>query len=69
MLIRTDQFVHRQNRDNTIDSICRSCFATVATAMWEADLDAAEIDHSCDRMMLERLRPKKGDGHVNRPNA
>ena len=27
------QFVHRLNENGTIDSICRDCFITVATAV------------------------------------
>lgn len=41
-------FAHRANRDGTVNSICRECRATVATSMWEADLDGAEKLHRCD---------------------
>jgi hypothetical protein len=36
------KFVHRDNRDGTLDSVCSRCFATVAIAKHEADLEAAE---------------------------
>lgn len=41
----TGQFVHRENRDGTYDSICRECFATVATAGKEERLAEAEKAH------------------------
>jgi hypothetical protein len=31
-----------------MDSICHRCFATVATATVEDDLEAAEHRHTCD---------------------
>jgi len=50
-------FSHRFNdRVNTVDSICRQCFKTIATATREADLDDAEKRHSCvaeDRLRLD----------------
>lgn len=42
-------FTHRLNRAaGTMDSICHRCFATVATATVEDDLEAAEHRHTCD---------------------
>jgi hypothetical protein len=41
-------FPHRLNDDGTIDSICDSCFATVATATVEADLESLEATHLCE---------------------
>jgi hypothetical protein len=41
-------FPHRLNCDGTIDSICDSCFATVATATVEADLEPLEAVHFCE---------------------
>lgn len=52
------QFAHRVNRDGTIDSICRDCFATVATVEREADLANAEKDHVCSPWTRQRLRPR-----------
>jgi len=50
-------FTHRFNDGvKTIDSICRDCFRTVATATQEADLKEAEKRHSCepeDRLRLD----------------
>jgi hypothetical protein len=48
------QFLHRVKRDGTFDSICRDCFATVATVLREADLAQAEKDHRCNPWMLHR---------------
>lgn len=42
------QFAHRSNRNGTTDSICRECMSTVATAIWEAELDRAERKHACE---------------------
>ncbi len=47
-------FTHRENRDGTIDSVCRRCYVTVCTSSWEADLESAEKDHACDPALLER---------------
>ena len=49
-------FVRQSNPDGTANSICRKCFATVATATWEADLDSAEQCHKCDLSRLEYLK-------------
>lgn len=49
------EFVHRSNRNGTTDSICRSCFITVATATWEAELERKERVHFCDPWMVEKF--------------
>lgn len=49
-------FAHRANTDGSIDSICRLCFATIATAQWAQELAARERDHVCDPWVLERYR-------------
>lgn len=49
------EFVHRSNRNGTTDSICRSCFITVATATWEAELERKERVHACDPWTVERF--------------
>ena len=50
------KFVHRSNRNGTTDSICRDCFATVATATWEAELERKESMHVCDTWTVERFK-------------
>jgi hypothetical protein len=50
----TLQFVHRLNDDETIDSICRDCFITIATAVSETDLKGEERKHHCDPSLLDR---------------
>ncbi len=52
----TIQFVHRLNDDGTIDSICRECFVTVATAVSESALEREERKHICDPLLLERYK-------------
>jgi hypothetical protein len=55
-------FARRENADQTIDSICRSCFRTIATSKDPADLIKAQEEHSCDPLIdasvfqEERLR-------------
>lgn len=51
-------FAHRTNRDGTIDSICKECFVTVATAMWESELDQPEHAHVCDPWVLKQYNKK-----------
>ena len=41
-------FAHRENKDGMLDSICTKRFATVATSMWEPDLETGEREHTCD---------------------
>jgi hypothetical protein len=52
----TLQFIHRLNKDGTIDSICRDCFVTVATARSQPDLKREELQHVCQRYLLERYK-------------
>jgi len=40
-------FIHRNNHDGTIDSICLCCFLTVASATEHFALIADELHHSC----------------------
>jgi hypothetical protein len=56
MTSRESDYVHRFNPNGTTDSICKSCFLTVASAIWEADLDSAEREHKCDPFRLKSLR-------------
>ena len=48
------KYTHLQNEDGTIDSICRYCFVTVATARRESDLKPEERDHDCESYGLAR---------------
>ncbi len=50
-------FAHRYNRDETFESICRSCYITVATRSQEAGLEPSEQGHTCESHMLERFQP------------
>jgi hypothetical protein len=40
-------YPHRHNPDGTHDSICASCFQTVARSRHEAELADAEAQHTC----------------------
>lgn len=63
------KFVHRSNRDGTIDSICRECFVTVATCRRESDLEQPERNHTCDPSTVERFKAasRMGMGPVDAP--
>lgn len=63
------KFVHRCNRDGTIDSICRECFVTVATCKRETDLEQPEHNHICDPWTVERFKKasRPGIGSVDWP--
>lgn len=47
-------FAHRQNEDNSLDSICTRCFATIASAENEGELTSNESIHKCDPERLYR---------------
>jgi hypothetical protein len=55
-------FPHRRNPDGEYESICRICFATVATTADEAELLAHERTHICDAMQLYYTSQR---GHPN----
>lgn len=57
----TIKFIHRINQDGSIDSICRDCFVTVATAKSTTDLEREEHVHTCEPVLL--LRYKKVLAH------
>lgn len=48
----TSRFPHRHNKDDSYDSICISCYATVASVQNEADLAQFEQDHVCEMIFL-----------------
>ena len=41
-------FAHRKNNDASIDSICTTCFQTIASEDSEGKLIAHEESHLCD---------------------
>jgi len=54
-------FQHRFNQDGTFDSICLSCFQTIATTTDEELLDAFQEEHACadiDMYRVERWAEK-----------
>jgi hypothetical protein len=50
----SSRYAHRRNYDDTVDSICKLCFLTVARAYREADLFQLELRHVCQP--VERRR-------------
>jgi hypothetical protein len=45
-------FPHRHNKDGSFDSICTTCFATVASAQLDAELAVYDRKHVCDPEVL-----------------
>jgi hypothetical protein len=45
--IRPIRFIHRQNDDASIESICNGCFLVVARVFEEEDLEHLELRHVC----------------------
>jgi len=54
-------FAHRRNDDGTFDSICPTCFETIAQAVREPDLQDVEDGHICNPFLLEHYRPLSED--------
>lgn len=53
-------FAHKENLDGTWDSICSSCFQTIAVEGSKADLFAAEQSHKCPGLDLQKvLHPER----------
>ena len=55
-------FARRFNRNSTIDSICLSCYQTVATERYEADLIAADLAHVCCAIESEQSHTESQQG-------
>lgn len=60
----TIQFLHRLNDDGTIDSICRECFVTIATALSRGELQLEERKHHCEPELLERYKNHRPHGKI-----
>jgi hypothetical protein len=63
--LESSRFSHRHNPDGSIDSICRSCFVTVATATAEGALAAYERAHVCNPWMLEHYKGSESSRQSN----
>ena len=48
-------FVHRRNGES-FESFCPSCFATVAKALLEVELESKEHNHVCNPWDLKRFQ-------------
>jgi hypothetical protein len=49
-------FIRRPRGHRTLESTCKRCFLTVATAKRERELDEAEQRHTCDSWLLEQWK-------------
>ena len=53
-------FAHRANPNGTIDSICLTCFMTIATKPTEAELAHDEEHHDCKELAMENVAASCG---------
>ena len=51
-------FAHRHNLDGTWDSICPTCFFTIATELTEEGLFVQELDHDCELLRKEKRKAR-----------
>ena len=49
-------YPHRRKRNGSYDSICLSCFATIASANTEIELLTHDSKHTCDHALLSMRR-------------
>jgi hypothetical protein len=56
-------FPHRRDKDGLYDSICPTCFATVARSKPEAEMVELELAHVCNSSYLAER------GHFSRPES
>ena len=49
-------FLRHVNANGTVDSVCRNCFATIATATKELELEEQERTHQCDPNLMEHWK-------------
>ena len=60
-------YPHRHNQDGSYDSICTTCYATVASSSDEASLAEHESAHTCDSALLaERGCLSRARSNLNR---
>jgi hypothetical protein len=58
-------FPHRLNSNGSYDSICLTCFATIANAREVADLEVYDQSHVCDPLVLLQRGPVLGSRPIN----
>lgn len=51
-----DAFARRVNRDGATDSICKYCYDTICTSVWETELERAEHSHVCDPVRIAKWK-------------
>lgn len=51
-------FLRHVNTNGTIDSVCRTCFVTVASASKELELEEPERTHVCDPQVVKHWKEK-----------
>ena len=69
IMITLIPFAHRRNPDASIDSICTTCFQTIASEDSEGKLIAHEERHSCDlNWQLTRAHIESRESPSARPS-
>lgn len=63
MRVSASTFVHRQNSDGKIDSICTRCITVIASGRREGELERAESEHRCNPNRLDDLQDLMLDSH------
>ena len=61
------KFAHRENYDSSFDSICLSCYLTIATAENEAMLSDMERSHSCNDSIVTHAHADDALAHSRAP--
>lgn len=56
---KSEKFAHRATPSGTFDSICLTCFRTIATVRAEAHLAERESNHRCDPIDLRVATVKR----------
>jgi hypothetical protein len=45
-------FTHRQNKDGSFDSICMTCYVTIASRNYVWELGRDELEHKCNPLTV-----------------
>jgi hypothetical protein len=70
MSVKSTLYPHRRNDDGSYDSICTSCYATVASSWSEGELAEHEGAHTCDSALLaERGALSRTQSNRNRAQS
>jgi len=57
--MKSSKFAHRPRKDGTVDSICLSCYQTIAITTDESERETQEAAHKCAGLDLAALLSPK----------